>query len=336
MGEKSTVLETVLRVLSIGLREIFSNMNINMKDLQEIRLRADKPLIVIYNNNEEFVSKSGRFVNDINQAYIVKVNEIKETMEYVSNYSLYAFEEEIRQGYITISGGHRVGICGKAVIDQNRIKTIKYISFINIRLAHEVIGCAKKLSQYIYRDAGNIYNTLIISPPRCGKTTLLRDLIRIVSNGDDPGLLELSTKSLANSTSELHKGMSVGLIDERSEIAASYLGIPQNDIGVRTDVLDGIPKTTGIMMMIRTMSPKVIAIDEIGSKEDIEAIRYGTNCGCRFIATIHGDSMSDLLLKPQIKEMIEEKIFERYVILSNRGKVSSVVHILDKNMNDLF
>lgn len=323
------VLESILRILSINLRKIIKEMQIDIRKLQEIRLRADKPLIVVYDNMERMVSVESSFVDIVSKAYVINLNEIKETMEYVSNYSLYAFEEEIRQGYITISGGHRVGICGKAVMDQNRVKTIKYISFINIRLAHEVVGCSKYLIPYLYKDISNIYNTLIISPPRCGKTTLLRDIVRVVSNGGE----KINNQVVHGF---LSKGMSVGLIDERSEIAASYLGIPQNDIGIRTDVLDAIPKTAGIMMMIRTMSPKVIAIDEIGSQEDIESIHYGTNCGCRFIATIHGDSMRDLLLKPKIKEMLDEKLFERYVILSNKTKVSNIVEILDSDKNTIF
>ena len=174
---------------------------------------------------------------------------------------------------------------------------MKFISFINVRLSHQVKGCAESVLPYLY-DRDMIFHTLIISPPRCGKTTLLRDIIRQVSNGS-------------------------------ADHGACYQGIPQNELGIRTDILDCCPKAQGMMMLIRTMSPQVIAVDEIGNREDLEAIEYVMNCGCKLVATVHGSSIEDIKQKPVLRKMVLEKWFERYVILNNRGKVGNIGEIYD-------
>ena len=147
----------------------------------KIRLRVNGPLILIYQGKEYFLSKQGDFSVNESRAYLVKAEDVTETMEYISRYSMYAFEEELRQGFITIQGGHRVGIAGKTVLDGNKIKSVKYISYLNLRLSHQIKGCAAPILPYIIKQ-NHLCHTLIISPPRCGKTTLLRDLIRQVSN----------------------------------------------------------------------------------------------------------------------------------------------------------
>ena len=256
-------MKELLKIFSLKLRTILKNVKIKYDDLQEIRLRINSPLLIIYENMEYFITEYGELSINPDNGIIVTNNEIRETMEYISNYSLYAFEDEIRQGFITIAGGHRIGIAGKIIVEDNEIKGMKHISFINVRLAHQVKGCADPVLPYIIdKENQDIYHTLIISPPRCGKTTLLRDLIRQLSDGN-----------------EYMAGMSIGLVDERSEIGACYMGCPQNDLGMRTDVLDCCPKAKGMMMLIRSMSPEIIAVDEIGSKEDLEAIDYVIGCG---------------------------------------------------------
>lgn len=305
--------DELLRIFSVQLRNVLSRLNLNFGNLQEIRLRINTPLMVIYENREYFVSMKYELTNHIQDAYMITKNEIRETMEYISNYSLYAFEDEIRQGFITIQGGHRVGIAGKVILEDNRIKSIKHISFINVRLSHQVKGCADLVVPYIAsEDKKNIFHTLIISPPRCGKTTLLRDVIRHLSNGE--GVAE---------------GITVGVVDERSEIAACYMGIPQNELGIRTDILDCCPKADGMMMLIRSMSPQIIAVDEIGSREDIEAIEYVINCGCKLIATVHGSSIDDIKNKPILGRLVREKIFERYIVMDNRKSIGLVEEIYD-------
>lgn len=300
--------DELLKIFSIKIRNLLSKLDIDYELLQEIRLRVSAPLFIIYNNQELFVSKEGQITKDIKSAFYISKNEINETMEYISNYSFYAFEEEIRQGFITISGGHRVGISGQVILDNEKIRSMKYISFINIRLSHQVKGCADKVMPYLYNDnKDECLHTLIISPPRCGKTTLLRDIIRRLSNGD-----------------KTHSGMMVGVVDERSEIGACYMGEPQNDLGIRTDVLDCCPKAKGMMMLVRSMSPRVIAVDEVGSSSDINAIEYVMNCGCKLIATVHGNSIDDIKSKPILGELVKKKIFERYILLNNRYEVGDI------------
>lgn len=310
--------EEILKIFSINLRKVISNVQIDFELLQEIRLRVNGPLIIIYNNKEFFINRNYNLSTNKESAYVVTQNEVRETMEYISNYSLYAYEDEIRQGFITIQGGHRIGIAGKTILEADRIKNIKHISFINIRLSHQIKGCANKVMPYIVED-DCIYHTLIISPPRCGKTTLLRDVIRQLSNG-------LSTIP----------GMTVGVVDERSEIGACYMGIPQNELGIRTDILDCCPKVAGMMMLVRSMSPSIIAVDEVGSREDIEAIEYVINCGCKLIATVHGNSIDDIKNKPILGRLVREKIFERYIILNNQRQVGNLEEIYDERGTVLF
>jgi len=275
-------------------------------------------LLVVYDNKEYFLTEQSELSRCGENSYLITKNELKETMEYISNYSLYAFEEELKQGFLTITGGHRVGIAGKTVLEENRLKSIKHISFINIRLSHQIKGCANKVIPLIIEN-GNCLHTLIISPPCCGKTTLLRDIIRQISDGEkDRG------------------GLTVGVVDERSEIGACYMGVPQNDLGIRTDVLDCCPKAKGMLMLIRAMSPRVIAVDEVGSKEDIEAIEYVINCGCKLIATVHGNSLQDVKGKPLLRKLIEDRLFERYILLSNKGSVGHLEEVYDRDGIEIY
>ena len=261
--------EELIKIFSKDIREILKQVTVDFEQVQEIRLRVHAPLLMICSNREYYITREGNLSMRAAEAYLVTRDALKETLDYMSSYSLYAFEEEIRQGFITIQGGHRIGIAGKIITDGHGIRSMKFISFINVRLSHQVKGCAGTVLPYLY-DRDMIFHTLIVSPPRCGKTTLLRDIIRQVSNG-----------------SREHAGLTIGVIDERSEIGACYQGIPQNELGIRTDILDCCPKAQGMMMLIRTMSPQVIAVDEIGSREDLEAIRseerrVGKECRSRW------------------------------------------------------
>ena len=311
--------DELINLFSKNVREILNRVTVNFDEIQEIRLRVAAPLMLVYKNEEYYITRTGEFSKERKDAYISTKNELKETMEYMSNYSLYAFEEELKQGFLTIQGGHRIGVAGKTILNEYGIRTMKYISFINIRLSHQVKGCAVPILPYLYKNQNEIYHTLIISPPKCGKTTLLRDLIRLISDGSNE-----------------HAGMNVGVVDERSEIGACFQGVPQNDLGIRTDILDCCPKAKGMMMLIRTMSPRVIAVDEIGSKEDLEAMEYVMNCGCELIATVHGSSIEDLKQKPVLRKLVEDRIFDRYVILNHVGKIGAIDQIYDSDGNGLY
>lgn len=288
------------------LKSIIENSFIDINYLQEIRMRTGRPLIVIYKGISYFAKADGRLSTVKDFVITVDNKMLTETLQIFSAYSFYAFEEEVRQGFLTIPGGHRVGICGKAVMENGSVKTIKDISSINIRIAHQVKGCANDLLNSLFVD-NSFCNTLIASPPGGGKTTLLRDLIRQISDG-----------------SKAHNGMNVAVVDERSEIAACYRGSPQNDIGIRTDVLDSCPKYEGMMMLLRSMAPDVISVDEIGRKEDYEALMQAVFCGVKIIATVHGNSYEDILNKPVLVKLIKERVFERIVVLKNR-KIENIL-----------
>jgi len=318
MEEKMGRKEEVMKIFPQSIRNLFGQSELNLDELQEIRLRINAPLLIVYQNEEFYISKNGKISGSEENAFIITKNEIRETMEYVSNYSMYAYEEEIRQGFITIQGGHRVGLAGKIIMEQDSIKSMKYISFINVRLSHQIKGCANPVMPYI-RGHDGIYHTLILSPPRKGKTTLLRDIIRQLSDGDKE-----------------HRGMTVGVVDERSEIGACYMGIPQNELGIRTDILDCCPKVQGMLMLIRTMSPEVIAVDEIGSREDMEAIIHVMNCGCKLIATVHGTSIEDVRSKPILRKLFQERIFERYIVMNSQDQIGKITEIFDCQGNPLY
>lgn len=317
--------QQILKVLPVSLRRIIMEKDIDYEKLREIRLRVNQPVLFVYGEEELCLFRDGtlsvreafRTGSDA-KPFVMTMELLTEAMEYISNFSLYAFEDEIRQGFITIQGGHRVGVAGKIILEQNKIKSMRHISFINIRLSHQVRGCASVVIPYIQTQTG-VLHTLIVSPPGGGKTTLLRDLIRQLSNG---------TKG--------HNGFTIGVVDERSELGASYLGIPQNDLGERTDLLDCCPKAEGMLLLLRSMSPSVIAVDEIGYREDIEAIEYALNCGCKILATVHGRTIDDLLGKPYLGKMIRERTFERLIFLGQSGGVGHVSQIYDERGTILF
>ena len=291
----------VIRILPRSLREIPRQGILDFRRLEELRFRAGEPLGAVYEGKNRWVTRQGTLSDSPEDAVSVTVEMIREMLEYISSYSFYAFEEEVRQGFITIPGGHRIGLAGKTVIEGGTVKTIRHISFLNIRLSHQIPGCARKLLPFLYQD-GRIENTLLVSPPRTGKTTLLRDLIRLVSDGNDYG-----------------EGVNTGVVDERGELAACYQGIPQNDLGRRTDVLDGCPKAQGITMLLRSMAPAVIAVDELGMAEDIRAMEFAMNSGCTFLATAHGSSLEEIRRKPLFCSMMEEGLFQRIGVLEGNG-----------------
>lgn len=295
----------ILSVLPRSIRVLIGKEHLQYEYLQEIKLRVEKPLLLVY-RGEEIIPGNQR-----GKPYIVTREDIREMLEYISNYSLYAYEQEMKQGYITIEGGHRVGMTGQAIIENGKVKNLRYISSINLRMYHEILGCADTIFPFITYNK-KLYHTLIVSPPRCGKTTLLRDMIRQISNGN--GWIN---------------GMSVGVVDERSELGGCYMGVAQTQLGIRTDVLDCCPKAEGMIMLIRSMGPEVIAVDEIGTAEDVHAIEYAMHCGCKMLATVHADSMEELRKKPLFDQMVAEKRFERYVLLENREHVGQVEGIYD-------
>ncbi len=297
--------DQILNILAKSVRKIILEDSSDMEHIQEIRLRTGQPVRIVRNNTEAVLPTP-------ENPHIITKEEMRETMEYISHYSLYAYENELRQGFLTIEGGHRVGVAGKVILEKEKVKNIQYISSVNIRVSHEFLGCADSIIPYITKNR-QVCHTLIISPPCCGKTTLIRDLIRQISDGN-----------------QYVKGCSVGVVDERSELGGCYLGIAQNHLGSRTDILDCCPKAEGMIMLIRSMSPQVIAVDEIGSGDDIHAIEYAMQCGCKLIASVHGLDMEEASRKPVLGEMIRRRMFERYVVLGNRHRPGEIRAIYDE------
>jgi stage III sporulation protein AA len=289
-----------------------------LANLTEIRLRINRPLLLVLGNTDIIVSPMGRIITNSEDLYLCNQDDVHKTLQLISKNSLYAFEQELKMGFLTIDGGHRIGLAGQAITDEGDVKTLKNISSLNIRLAREVIGCADKIIPYIMTLGGRVLNTLIISPPRCGKTTILRDMIRQISTG-----------------SRIYKGLQVGVVDERSEIAACKNGISTVDLGVRTDVLDSCPKAIGMLMLIRSMSPAVVATDELGRGEDIYAVQEALNAGVSVLTTVHGNDINELLHRPYVGELLAQKYFHRYIVLSDIPCVGTIEKIIDGKNNDI-
>ena len=262
--------------------------------IEEIRLRTNKPLALKIGQDTQITD------------YIVSQEEVLQAFEKICESSIYSYRKQICDGYITIKGGNRVGIVGSAVVDNGQVINVNYVSSLNFRIASQRIECSNPvIEDLIDKYNNNIYNTLIVSPPGCGKTTLLRDIVRNISNG---------IKVLG------FRGKTVGVVDERGEIAAMYKGIPQNDVGIRTDVIDNMPKPEAIRILVRSMAPDVIVCDEIGSVEDIKAIDYAMCSGVKGIFTAHGKDIDEVSRNPELSKLLNKRIFERIIILNPKRK----------------
>lgn len=292
--------EEILFVLPERLKSIFNNIGGN-SNITEIRLRAFKKIMVFFGTRE------------IELDFIITLEEMLQILVAVSKNSIYAIQNDINSGFVVIPGGHRIGICGEVVMQDFKIKNIKNISSMNIRIARQVIGCADRLMKYIVKD-NIVQNTLIVSPPGCGKTTILRDVVRQLSNG----------------TNNFH-GKNISLVDERGEIAAVSYGVTNLDVGSRTDIMSNVKKSIGIELLVRSMAPDIIATDEIGSYEDVEAIKYAALSGVAMIFTLHGKELEELYKKDNIKNLIDEEIFNIAVFLSNKRGVGTIESISNLN-----
>lgn len=268
---------------------IIEQNSFKIQQLEEIRIRNSRPILLKFRKSDAILE------------YIPNSSEILQILERLCENSIYAYKEQLCNGFLTIKGGHRVGIVGTCVIEDGKVINVKYISSLNFRIAKEIKNCSTGILNEIL-DIKNqtIFNTLIVSPPGKGKTTMLRDLVRQISNGIP---------------SIKFKGLTVGLVDERGEIAAVHKGIPQNDIGIRTDIIENVDKSTGINMLIRSMAPQVIACDEIGSSSDIQAIKRAIFSGVKGIFTMHGKDMEDIKNNKSIYRLIENKQLEKIIFI---------------------
>ncbi len=316
--------EEILRIFPDSLKPRWEQALMQVDKLQEIRLAIGRPVRVFLSGRERFLSDKGLTDYNCQDIWCITEKEMDEILQNVCRHSLYAFENEIRQGFLTVQGGHRIGVAGQVILNgDGTVRNISHIRFMNIRVSHEVLGAADGVMDCLYENA-SFFNTLIIAPPGCGKTTLLRDIVRQVSEGNIYA-----------------PGKQVGVVDERSEIAGSFMGIPQNNVGMRTDVLDGCPKIQGMMLLMRSMAPAVVAVDEIGSCEDMKALSQILKCGSSVLATIHGNSMEDVHKFMYMErsgqdgrgEYRPEMIFDRYIFLEKKAGICTVRKILDGHGN---
>ncbi|WP_018589777.1 stage III sporulation protein AA [Terrisporobacter glycolicus] len=305
--------DEIINSLSLNLRNKIKT--IQGEDIEEIRLRINKPLIINGNQKDYFYNeKYNKLDPNMDKAYIVTKEDVDQTFQIICKYSIHSFMDDIKKGFVTLRGGHRVGIVGKAIVENGKVENIKHISSLNIRISKEVKSCSDKVMDHIIKSPTKINNTIIISPPQCGKTTLLRDIVRNLSNGTEKYNF---------------KGVNVALIDERNEIAGSYLGIPQMDVGIRTDIIETCPKDVGIMMVLRSMSPNVIITDEIGTEKDIKALYNALNGGVGLITTVHGDSIEDIRNRKELNNLLDEELFKKVILLSAKRGPGTVEKIYD-------
>lgn len=273
---------------------------IKWEELEEIRIRIGWPVELIYSNHNEWLG---------NYDSMIDRKRLDEMLNYITGYSAFSMEEELKQGYISMEGGHRIGITGHTTYEplglggEPQITNLVDIGGLNIRIAHEKKGCAKELMTYI-RHGDSIYNTLIFAAPGVGKTTYLRDAIRIIA---------MERKCC--------------VIDERSEIAACVHGRPQNDLGMRCDVLDACPKLLGMKMVLRSMSPEVIAVDELGKAEEFTLIEEMCSSGVKVLGTIHAGSKEEVLRNKVVRELLEKGIIERLVQLERLSNGSRKIGV---------
>ena len=273
----------------------------NMNNIEEIRVRAAKPVILKSSMSEKVLD------------YITTIEMVLQILQKVCDNSLYSYQSQICESFITLKGGHRIGVTGNAIIKDGKVATLSYINSLNFRIARQVLNCSNKAIIHIL-NRNTVWNTLIVSPPGLGKTTLLKDIIKKISNG----IPEMN-----------FKGVTCGVVDERGEISATYKGISQNDLGIRTDVIDNIPKALGMKMLVRSMSPKVIIADEIGSKEDIEAIKYTVSSGVNGIFTAHANSLEQIKENPILSQLVISGYIDKILILDNKKDV----HLIYEKQN---
>ncbi|MFC5467894.1 stage III sporulation protein AA [Cohnella suwonensis] len=302
--------QPLLELFPASLRAVLEQLPAPVKTtLEEIRVRENRPLEIGYASRYSFVREDGALSERGDEAFVPSSEHCRALLERITHHSVYAVEEELRRGFVTVSGGHRIGLAGRAVLDKGAVAHLKDIAGFNVRVARARVGFGSEvLPELLDFGAKTIAHTLIVSPPQQGKTTLIRDLARCISSGQwhHPSAIGWGSRK-------------VGIVDERSEIAASDKGVPTFDLGPRCDVLDACPKAEGIMMMIRSLSPEVVVVDEIGRTEDAEAIREALHAGVRVLATAHASGLADVFARPVLAGLAADGVFGRFVLLSRAG-----------------
>ncbi len=259
---------------------------------EEIRLRLGQPLTVTLHGQERTLT--GRTLTSA---------DLEDTLSRATEYSMHTFADSLRQGFVTVHGGHRIGVCGQTAVQDGNILSFRHISSLNIRVARQVTGAADQTLLAQLREDDILYSSLFLSPPGRGKTTLLRDIARQLSDG----------------------GVRVSLADERSELAALYHGAPQFDIGRHTDAIDGCPKAQAAMMLVKTMSPQLLVLDEITAEADVFAAEYAAHCGTAVLASAHAWDMDDFRQRPLYRRLLDTRIFSRIFCIERNRAVRRIL-----------
>lgn len=317
---RDPVLDEICPALPPRVREAVRALpDSERQSLLEIRLRRGRPAMGVTAEGDLYLCCAGQPVACTEEEWAAAVR-------LVTQCSVYALERELSAGFVTLPGGHRVGLVGRAVLDGGELRTQSELSSMNYRVAREMPGVADRLMPYVLSaDGARVLNVLILSGPGLGKTTLLRDIARQLSAGRGAG-----SNRECGSECGVGFGFRVGIVDERSEIAACSQGVPQNELGPRADVIDGCPKAAGIMMMIRSMSPDVLITDEVGRHEDANALEEAARCGVAVIATAHALDPEDAARRPVLREVLAQGAFDRAVVLGRSlglGTCERIVHL---------
>ena len=314
LNKSDALCQDIARWFGDDIRSILVSLKgVAFHEIEELRLRVGQPLLVRTLDKDLFINQKGEVTNP-KKAYFIKHEDLASALDRMTHSSVYAVEEDLKQGFITLPGGNRVGLTGEVVLLKGQIQTIKHISSLNLRIARDIPGLSLKILPLLLSADGGVYHTLLISPPRAGKTTLLRDLIRSISNGvPQIGL----------------RGQTVGVVDERGELAGMWQGVPTYDLGYRTDVLDGCPKASGMSMMVRSMSPQVLAMDELGHTNDVIAIMDALRTGVQILSTAHASTLEEARNRPVIAQLLDQGVFERLVVLSRQQGPGTIEEVYD-------
>ncbi len=303
--------ESILKLKSYFPPHIGQSISLisDFDSIHEIRMRTNHPIGIVSFGKERFLTQKGNLTDFPDMCQSITSEDMEYSFRAVCDYSIHSYKREIAEGFVTLEGGNRVGICGTAVTENGEIATLKYISGLNFRIAGQAFGCAEEMCRRIFENG--LSSVLIIGKPMSGKTTVIRDMSRILGGR-----------------------YRVSIIDERGEIGAVYHGVAQNDVGKMTDVFDGYPKAQGIMTAIRVMSPDVIVCDEIGSEQDCNALLSSANTGVKIIASVHGGGMADISKRKFLREVVENNIFDCFITLGsgeNIGKIMKYEMAVAKN-----
>lgn len=298
----------VSKYVNMNIRDILLSQDEDiLRTVYEIRLRINCPIFLKSSKGDYFITNGKISKTYTEDFYRIKKSDIASTIAALTSNSIHAYEKEIEKAYITIEGGHRVGLSGDCLYEKNEFKGFKNITSLNIRIAKDFINCSNQIIKYIIKDSKNIYNTLIAGAPLSGKTTCIRDLARGLSDGY---------------SNPQFSGCDVTIIDERGEIAAIHNGVPQFYVGSRTDVLSYCMKKEGFSISIRSLAPRIIISDELGSSDDFETIQYALKSGVNVITTAHASSVEDLFKNIYIKQILNCGFIERIIVLNDRNPLS--------------